>query len=873
MPPPQDNARVVFLIILLFWVATSPDNGPGFVAAPSLTRARLARQRHAHGVLNTTDWGAFAPHLHLEDDKEDPPPDLDVGKNITIPTGYLNLTGFRKEDGLAWDDLGRFKSRCEAWSRNAVGEPDAQSPVWQNVSGVVKGPWVRRNASVHRVHGSYNLTAMTPGIEWVGRQADWLRNATGSEGKMMLRIEDEEEAGTEPERPHRHKGPLPSAQVVAREVSATVTIDDDEGTGASFDMRLHGVHWPRQGALLLTTTSEKFAGIFGLPHLTTRQDFYESSKSLLNRTLDEVLQRKERRTFSDPTNPWAASLDSPGEGWTPAPHCEYVAYIQIHPPDKDILQVEPMLTGPENVAKAIADLEHELRFPRGAPQQRHPKLQMSAVMFSPDCAFFLETRGPPEFTQAEGLHLVGWKQEFWLHSVSTWLLGFALVIFCQVQLLKMQIKETSTPSTLGRVSFYTASIILLADGVTFLGSSAWSLSASTTMLPSLVVTVASFLAMIVSVAFLIEIFKVQEPEWRRQERERQRTSAANTPRPPETPANTTTTTPPPNPTPDAASNTILSTAARRANPRPPSPPIIIPSDQDIDAEIEEVTNGTTASGLPAPATAANAAAAPPAGPTVSTIFGRFILIGIGILFLSLAAITWRPHIRTTYFNLLAFSYLSLWVPQIYRNIYRNCRRAFSWRFVVGQSVLRLLPISYFYTAKDNFAFAEPDWTAFTVLAGWLWIQIWILVGQNVLGPRFGLPKDWMPEAWEYHPILREDNVESGGLPIGLVSVSAPGSPSLERRKSGSDESGGSAGTKPTTKIHVIDCAICREVLEVPVIKSGEADPTAVGGVAGVFARRVYMVTPCRHIFHSECLEGWMRFRLQCPICREELPPL
>ncbi|KAK8047705.1 Transmembrane E3 ubiquitin-protein ligase 1 [Apiospora saccharicola] len=756
MPPPQDNARVVFLIILLFWVATSPDNGPGFVAAPSLTRARLARQRHAHGVLNTTDWGAFAPHLHLDDPP--PPPDLEHGGNITLPTGYLNLTGFRKEDGLAWEDLGRFKSRCEAWSHNAVGDPESQSPVWQNVSGVVKGPWVRRNASVHRDHSSYNLTAMTPNIEWVGRQADWLRNATGSEGKMMLRIEDEEEAGTEPETPKSKGLRIMPAEVIAREVSATVTIDDDEGTGATFDMRLHGVHWPRQGALLLTTTSEKFAGIFGLPHLTTRQDFYESSKSLLNRTLDEVLQRKEKRTFSDPTNPWAASLDSPGEGWTPAPHCEYVMYIQIHPPDKDILQLEPTLTGPEDAVQAIADLEYELRFPRGAPQQRHPKLQMSAIVYSPDCAYFLETRGPPEFPPADGLHLVGWKQEFWLHSVSTWLLGFAFIIFCQVQLLKMQIKETSTPSTLGRVSFYTASIILLADGITFLGSSAWN----------------------------------------------------------------------------AAANTILSTAARRANPRPPSPPIIIPSDQDIDAEIEEVTNGTTAAGLPTPATAANPAPAPPAGPTVSTIFGRFILIGISILFLSLAAITWRPHIRTTYFNMLAFTYLSLWVPQIYRNIYRNCRRAFSWRFVVGQSVLRLLPISYFYTAKDNFAFAEPDWTAFAVLAGWLWVQIWILVGQNVLGPRFGLPKDWMPEAWEYHPILREDNVESGGLPIGLVSVSAPRSPSLERRKSGDGNSGSGAGGKQATKIHVIDCAICREVLEVPVIKAGEADPATVGGRGGRF---------------------------------------
>ncbi|KAI0124306.1 hypothetical protein BJ170DRAFT_79629 [Xylariales sp. AK1849] len=842
--PQQDNARVFFLIILLFWVSTNPDTGPGFVQAPSLTRARLARQRHHLGVLNSTQWGDFSPRL--------------IGDSPELAPKYLNLTGFREEDGFAWEDFGRFRNRCEEWSQNAVGEPSVSVPVWQNTTGIVRGPWVRRDISAQRYHSSYNLTEITPDIDWVGWAADWGRNVTGSQGKMMVRIEDDEDAGTEPEQLHE-TGLLLPINIVAREVSATVTVDDDEGSGSSFEMRLHGVHWPRQGALLLTTTSEKFAGIFGFPHLTSRANFFQSSQDLLNRTLDEMLQTKEKRYFSDHINPWASSIDSPGEALMPSPHCEYIFYVQIHPPDKEILKVQPTLTGPENVAKAIEELEHELRFPRGAPQDGPPRLQMSVVVYSPDCAFMLESKGPPHHPIADGQHLLGWKQEFWLHSVSTWMLGFAIIIFCQVQLLKLQMRESSTPSTLGRISFYTASMMLLADGIIFSGSAAWALSASTTLLPSLMVTCTSFLSMTVSMLFLMEIFKVQEPEWRRRDRERQATSTNNTPRPPSTPAPTATAAL----APDSTPNTVLSTATRRENPRPPSPPIIIPSDQDIDAEIEEVTNNTR-SILPAPATTPNPTTQQSNVTTVSSTFGRHIMLGIGILFLSLAAITWRPHLRSIYFNLLAFAYLSLWTPQIYRNIYRNCRRALSWRFVIGQSILRLFPIAYFYTVKDNFAFAIPDWTAFAVLAGWVWIQIWVLVAQNVLGPRFGIPTGWMPEAWEYHPVLREDNAESGSLPIGLVLASAPGSPTLERTKSGD------AG-KPTT-LHVIDCAICRETLEVSVINAGEADPTA-GGVTGVFARRAYMVTPCRHIFHSECLEGWMRFRLQCPICREELPPL
>ncbi|KAI1111122.1 hypothetical protein F5Y14DRAFT_426690 [Nemania sp. NC0429] len=840
MPQAQDNARIFFLIFLLFWLASSPDSGSGLIAGPNQVRNRLEHQRAAHAVLNSSAWGDFAPRL-----PGDPP---------ETEHRYLNLTGFREEDNYAWEDLGRFKSRCDEWSQNAVGIPESQEPVWQNVTGVVRGSWVRSNASVTRTHSSYNLTRMSPDVTWNGVSLDWSRNATGREGKILVRINDNQDAATEPERVDPRI--FHEDRIRARHVSTTVTIDDVDGTGSSWEMRLHGVHWPKEGVMLFTTTSDKYAGIFGLPHLTTRPDFFESSQALLNRTLGTTLDKKEGQALADQSDPWASTIDAPAEVWNPAPHCEYLLYIQIHPLDQDVLRVQPSLTGPENIIKAIHDIEDELRFPRGTPYRSTPQLQMSAILYSPDCAFFLESKGPPTHAPIDGKHLVGVKQEVFLHTVSTWLLGLALVIFGQVQLLKFQMRETSTPSTLGRVSFYTGAMMLLADGIVFAGSAAWSLSASNTLLPTLVVTCVAFLSMTLGILFLSEIYKIQEPEWRRQERGRGRQNPppANAPRPQ----------PPP---PDRQATTTADEAPTDRG-RAASPPIIIPSDQDIDAEIAEVNNASANNAtLPLPATAAAPVAANSqnSGTPISTIFGRFVLIGICVLFLSLAAITWRPSIRAAYFNLVAFIYLSMWTPQIYRNVYRNCRRALSWQFVVGQSLLRLLPIAYFYIWPKNFAFAQPDWTAFAVLAGWVWIQIWVLVGQSVLGPRFGLPSGWMPEAWEYHPVLKEDNIEAGGLPIGLVS--APGSPVLERARTGDD-----GRDKRRTNIHVIDCAICREVLEVPVIRVGEDDPTA-GGVAGVFARRMYMVTPCRHIFHSACLEGWMRFRLQCPICREELPPL
>jgi hypothetical protein len=237
-----------------------------------------------------------------------------------------------------------------------------------------------------------------------------------------------------------------------------------------------------------------------------------------------------------------------------------------------------------------------------------------------------------------------------------------------------------------------------------------------------------------------------------------------------------------------------------------------------------------------------------------------------ILFLSLAALSWPVAIRSAYTNILAGTYLSFWLPQIYRNVVRNCRKALLWKFVIGQSFLRLLPFAYFYLREDNILFSEPDWTAFSVLAAWVWLQILMLIAQGVLGPRYGVPKGWTEEAWEYHPILREDNVEAGGMPIGLVRV--PGSPTTDRADSTEE-----GRKKSDSGMRTVDCAICMQILEVPVVAAGDESAASTGGVTAILARRLYMVTPCRHVFHSACLEGWMRFRLQCPICRENLPPL
>ena len=950
MPSQNSDVRALLIILILLWVFFSPDGSdPASLTPPELSHKRQARFQGALDVLDTTRWGDFAPDVPLS--SLPPPPTETDRPDADREQGprFINITGFSQLDGqgYAWEDLGRFRNRCCEWSRNAFPSASASrlydddswernigSGTWNNATGTLHGTWVRRPGTVARQAAGYNLSTIAPGATWPSGLGEWGRNITGDHGKVELRIDEDEGGGVYEE---KVDGNTSRGASLAREIQAVATIQDDASEASSLSLLLHGVHWPRQGAILLTTSSEKFDGIFGLPHLAPGPNFFHTGQHLLNQTLGKIIEAREKSKYGFPGNPWGSRMEE-DDGY-PA-QCEYVMYLQLHP--FEITRRYDTL-----LESYIEELERELRHPTGAPIGRIPDLRASMVAWSPDCSFFLESKGPPEFPSVDGQHLVGMKEDMFTYTAKEWLIAFAAVVLGQIWLFKAQMKQSSTPSTTGRVSFWTVGTMLFADGMIFIAVCAWSLNATITLLPCLLVTFAAFISMFIEGAFLSEVWKIQEPERRIRDREREQAAAAN--RNVSSGAASTTTLPSTQPSISQPQPPTAQPTAPPSAPAQPRQPIIVPSDGDID-EAEQLANLLSgASALPLPATARTpgqpAPTNEPRPPThFSAIIGRFVLSGLFLLFLSAVATSWPSHIRSLYVNTLSFLYLSLWVPQIIRNTQRNSRQAFTWRFMIGQSVLRLLPFAYFFLREDNVLLADPDPYAFLVLVSWVWIQLWVMCTQSVLGPRFGVPRGWVREAWDYHPVLRDDDLEGGkvgSLPIGLArtgtglstTTTASASSPVEERGGGSGsgrdrdrewsvvsltgtasttEAGeSSAGGGTTTgnrerekekerekqkgvTMRSVDCAICRELLEVPVFNnnnnnnkagsffssSSESSSSAVAaassgmaGITGVFARKAYMVTPCRHIFHTDCLEGWMKYRLQCPICREELPPL
>ena len=913
--------RFVFLIFILGFLFISPDYHASLPSQQDERANQIEAEKHALQILNQSSYGNFDP----------------------AKDRWLNITGLRQSDNYTWDLLPRVQAQAMehlrlalrssqfSKTRNSLSglendtsqdrqlsdnrfqkvlslqEPFQTPPAfYQNVTGIVRGQWSRSDIQAAPITRQYNLSTLAPGYYFPAH--DHKRNITGLAGDIRIKLDE------------KKSEELLSAPGVVRGVKAEVLIQDETSNGDGWDSVMYGVHFLQQGGLLLSTTSERFAGIFALPHLTLSASAYELAQQLLNQSLQEDINKQEVDPYSA-FNPWTSTPGRPSDPLFPQLQCELVCYLQQYPHD---LQTSP-----------LEEVEQELRYPTGAPAGNVPKLKFSALIFSPDCGFVIESKGPPRFSPQEGTHLTGTKLESFLQLAKSSLLAFGVLMASQIFLLKRQMHDTSTPSTRSRVSFYTVAIMAMGDGFVCI-----SFTVSGMFIDSLflLLTSTAFLAFICvsffGMKFLMDVWTVQAPERQEREREQMRRDRER--------QNTA----------DAASSTVRAsvnapsvvtaapdtlplpaTAQRRAN-NATATPEILPPDQDLDAaEADDAAaNGATPNQVQNGQTNTISSTRRELG----ALYSKFYFILLIILFVSLHATSWPTFLRSSYCNLLTFTYLSFWTPQIYRNVMRNCRKALRWDFVVGQSLLRLAPFAYFYLIDGNILFIQTDANAFFVLAAWLWIQVWALVSQEILGPRFFVPNGWAPPAYDYHPVLREgdgSDGESGALlPLGFTDTlmntnttittdnsdanssttpAAPTSPVTGGSGAGTATTSGS-GTGPRSRTgssstkrkpgkRVFDCAICTEDIEVPVISasasagnssttqtssstnnnnnannntSNSATPSSSSSLSTtLFTRRAYMVTPCRHIFHSACLEGWMRYRLQCPICRESLPPL
>ena len=179
-----------------------------------------------------------------------------------------------------------------------------------------------------------------------------------------------------------------------------------------------------------------------------------------------------------------------------------------------------------------------------------------------------------------------------------------------------------------------------------------------------------------------------------------------------------------------------------------------------------------------------------------------------------------------------FAAYSMWIPQIWKNARQDsCGFLYSY-YVVGSSLVKLFCPLYFFTYKDNFIRAQTNLLYSASLLIYVTAQVVVLALQQRYGPRFFLPKLLLAPKYDY---FRE-------IPQEVLAQAQTGR---------------------------LECVICMEHVNTTAerhIEEGEALQSS-SQEDGLH----YMITPCNHVFHKQCLEEWMEQKLECPICRAPLP--
>lgn len=256
----MDTPRIALVIFLVLFLFISPDS-----QAPSLSQQHdigrlILEERQALTLLNTSSYGG-----------------LDATNNR-----WLNITGLRQNDGYAWNLLpdvqkaakGQLQNICNAFELTPIfknaslpsGKPaddgDEQktadkilstmkpfrnpAPLYQNVTGIIRGEWTRSKIGEGLAFPSLNLSALTPRVGYVSN--NYNRNITGGSGEVRFHIQ-------EGDGDDFILGPEDDGLV--RDLKATMTIKDESSSGDGWEMSLFGVHYPLQGGIVFSTTSEK----------------------------------------------------------------------------------------------------------------------------------------------------------------------------------------------------------------------------------------------------------------------------------------------------------------------------------------------------------------------------------------------------------------------------------------------------------------------------------------------------------------------------------------------------------------------------------------------------------------------------------------
>ncbi|EFC39083.1 predicted protein [Naegleria gruberi] len=201
-----------------------------------------------------------------------------------------------------------------------------------------------------------------------------------------------------------------------------------------------------------------------------------------------------------------------------------------------------------------------------------------------------------------------------------------------------------------------------------------------------------------------------------------------------------------------------------------------------------------------------------------------------------------PHLLR-YILFIGFSFI---VPQIISNFVYNTRKSVDLVYLTSLVVFFSFLVLYFGTRPENFLEFKTNYTYCFLILSYMYIQYGIFLAQNLIDPRLNILSThlfgfMLPPKYNYHRPIPESMLEEGEC----------------------------------------KCVICMSEIEIPendttsdallVEVNNNSTLTNRKKKAENYSSKDFMVTPCNHVFHTVCLEKWKEYKLECPLCKKDLP--
>ena len=244
------------------------------------------------------------------------------------------------------------------------------------------------------------------------------------------------------------------------------------------------------------------------------------------------------------------------------------------------------------------------------------------------------------------------------------------------------------------------------------------------------------------------------------------------------------------------------------------------------------------------------------------IYRRRLLCLYIMFYICFSLIFFNIKICLTNYYLILTTYIFSWLSQIIFSVCKNQRPPMSRLYIVWNSLSRLFLPIYAKGIDKNFFDLKPSYLKVGLLILIIFIEAIILILQKSLGARIIIPKKCRKQNNKFDYYRDKVNIEKhvSKNPICVIC--------LENLNVDVDENFNQIKKKKKPK------TIGAKILNFLYLDLvNQKIKKCIKYLEGKNLKKKYMITPCDHVYHTICLEKWMKQKNECPYCKTQIPSI